>query len=163
MNPREVPGRMALPGEEEPGNVPDAAPGTLDAGAGGSLPSNVKTWAVGGHLAAFVWLIGIPGPIGPLIVWLLKRGDHPFIDEQAKEALNFQLSIVIYIVALGLLTVVFSAFSGVFGIPVLVAIAPGVSLVAIVALLAVVFAVIGAYHASEGEDHRYPLTLRLVS
>lgn len=147
---------MAMPGEDRPKTVPDAPAGETETPEGDPLVGDVKTWAVGGHLAAFVWLVGIPGPIGPLIVWLLKRGDHPFIDDQAKEALNFQLSILIYQVVILLAAIVLM-------IPTIgLAILPAIVLMVAIGLLAIVFAVIAAYNASEGERYRYPFTIRLI-
>lgn len=148
---------MAMPDDDDPDTVPNAAPGVAKSPHQDTAVGNVKTWAVGGHLAAFIWLVGIPGPIGPLIVWLLKRGDHPFIDDQAKEALNFQLSILIYQVAVLLAAVLLM-------IPTIgLAILPGLAVVAVIGLLGIVFAVIGAYRASEGERYRYPFTIRLIA
>lgn len=157
---------MAMPGEDRPQTVPDAPPGDSEALGEDSLVGNVKTWAVGGHLAAFVWLVGIPGPIGPLIVWLLKRGDHPFIDDQAKEALNFQLSILIYQVTVALAVFLLLIPTG--GLDILPGLAVAglaviLTVVIVIWLVAIVFAVIAAYNASEGEGYRYPLTIRFIS
>lgn len=141
---------------ETPEAGEDIASGPRE-GAGDGVPSSAMTWGTAGHLAAFIWLVGIPGPIGPLIVWLLKRGDHPFIDDQAKEALNFQLSVLIYQVAVVLLAALLM-------IPTIgLAILPGAAAVIVIGLLAIVFSVIGAFNASEGNRYRYPLTIRMIS
>ena len=84
---------------------------------------------------------------GPLIVWLVKRGDSVEIDEHGKEALNFQISMLIYNVVAGILCLIVIGFV----------------LLAILHLLNVVFVIIAAMRASEGQIYRYPLTLRLIS
>lgn len=112
------------------------------------MTSDAKTWAMFCHLAG---LLGFGVPIaghvlGPLIVWLLKRDEHPFIDHQGKEAVNFQISIVIYgaIIAPTLCIVI-----GFFLLPALI-------------VTDVVLVIVAAVTASKGEPFRYPLTIRLV-
>jgi hypothetical protein len=85
--------------------------------------------------------------LGPLIVWLVKRGDSPEIDAHGKEALNFQISMLIYNVVAGILCLLLIGFA----------------LLAILHILNVVFVIIAALRASEGQMYRYPLTLRLIS
>ena len=50
------------------------------------------------HLLALVQFLGIPGFVGALAIWLIKREEHPFIDRCGKEAVNFQLSVLIYLI-----------------------------------------------------------------
>jgi uncharacterized Tic20 family protein len=116
---------------------------------------DVQTWAMLCHLAG---LCGIPFPsfgaiLGPLVVWLIKRNDHPTIDAAGKEALNFHLSILIYSLALaavGILTLwLFIGFLFLL-------------LAAVVTLAGLVFAVIAAVKTSNGETYRYPLSLRFL-
>jgi uncharacterized Tic20 family protein len=101
------------------------------------------------HLSALAGFV-IPGlghVFGPLIVWLIKRGDSPEIDAHGKEALNFQISMLIYNVVAGVLCLVLIGFV----------------LLAVLHILNVVFVIIAALKASEGQMYRYPLTLRLIS
>ena len=60
--------------------------------------TNVRTWAALCHASALLGVfLHFPGHLlGPLIVWLVKRGDSPEIDAHGKEALNFQISMLIY-------------------------------------------------------------------
>lgn len=109
------------------------------------------TWAMLCHLAA---LAGVAGAscgqvLGPLIVWLIKRGDHPFIDEQGKEALNFQISVTIYTFAGGILLAL-----PIVTIPLAWLFALGM------VIFGVVYAVIGGMAANRGEHFRYPVTIR---
>lgn len=126
--------------------------------------TSARNWATACHLASFVVLLGVPfgNLIGPLVVWLLKRGDHAFVDEHGKEAVNFQISLAIYVVLLGLVSLpVFVGGMLVDG--------PGLALLAVPVLIAIallVYAVVGvimaAIRASEGVAYRYPLTVRLI-
>ena len=103
---------------------------------------------MGVHMIALVGLLGngIGFLIGPLVLWLLKREDHPFIDEQGKEAINFQLTMCIaFLVSLLLVFAVI----GIFILPLLGIIDVGM----------VIFA---AVRASNGEHFRYPFTIRFV-
>jgi hypothetical protein len=109
-----------------------------------------RTWAMVCHLAAFVGFIGIPlGHIlGPLVVWLIKRNDYPFVDDQGKEALNFQISITIY----GLLAFVFTIITLGFG-----------AIVVLFLIIAeIILVIIAAVAANKGEYYRYPFTIRFL-
>lgn len=104
------------------------------------------------HLSALVGLAGVPSFIGPLAVWLWQRDRDPFVVEQAREALNFNLSILIYVaggIALSILTI---------GLGLLVVVPAAV--VGAVAWL--VLTVMAAIRAADGRPYRYPLTLQLV-
>lgn len=133
--------------------VDDAAPGPED-----PAPEE-RTWATAGHLGGLAWLVGVPGPIGPLAVWLLKRHEHDFADHQALEALNFQLSVLAYGLLLG-------AAAAVSALPqVQAGMRAAVPLAVLAALLVVfwlAFTIRGAYRASEGHRYRYPLTVRWI-
>ncbi len=148
---------MAGPEDEHaPGGEPE----------GPQRPASARSWAAGAHLAGFAWLVGIPGPIGPLIVWLLKRGQDPFVEDQGKEALNFQISVLVYLLVLFLLGLAWMVTLAGSQMPRVSAVA-GLAFLAVVAfvllLVAVVFTVVAGYKASEGHAWRYPLTIRFVS
>lgn len=91
-------------------------------------------------LLGYALLGGIPGIsiIAPLVMWQVRKKDSPFLDDHGREALNFQLSLLIYtIVTLGL-----------FGLA-----AP---------ILSIIFNIIAGISASKGEFYRYPICLRLI-
>lgn len=124
------------------------------------LPSaEERQWAMFAHLSALLgallttgWLGSIGWFIGPLVIWLVKRETMPFVADQAREALNFNitLAIVFFVLfALGLLTL---------GIGFILT-GPLMGLIGIVAL---VFIVIAAIKSNEGVAYRYPFALRLV-
>ncbi|MEY2498664.1 MAG: uncharacterized protein QOD12_2220 [Verrucomicrobiota bacterium] len=114
-----------------------------------STEGNIRTWCVICHLSALAGFV-IPAAghiLGPLIVWLVKRGESAEIDAHGKEALNFQISMLIYNVIAGILCLLVIGFA----------------LLAVLHILNVVFVIIAALRASEGQMYRYPLTLRLIS
>lgn len=116
-----------------------------------------RQWAAGAHLAALIlalltsWAAGIAGAVGALAVWLIKRDDSPFAAEHAKEALNFNLSMFIYAVALVLLTVV------TFGLGIILTLPLGL----VIAVIWLVCTLMAAFRAYDGQSYRYPLTIRL--
>jgi len=114
---------------------------------------DTRGWAMGAHLSALLSLvIGLPF-IGPLIVYVVKK-DDPYVRRQAAEALNFNLSITLYGLVLGLVTfVLLFLVVGILLIPVFF----------VLAIIWIVFVCIAAAAASRGEDYRYPLTIRFVS
>ena len=108
------------------------------------------------HLSALAGLV-IPfgNFIGPLIIWQMKRNEIPSLDVHGKEALNFQLSVLIYLLvgAGGVFVGMFACGAGLLLIPVLIVISLG----------SIVLAVIAGIKANEGVAYRYPLTLRLIT
>ena len=123
---------------------------------GTASPSQARDIVVWTHLSALVGLLGVPSPLGPLVLWLAKRESHPFIDAQGKEALNFNLSALLYIVVLFVFGFIFTVLTLGFGLFLLVP--------ALIAAMAawVVLVIVAAVKASKGELFRYPLTIRFV-
>jgi len=109
---------------------------------------DVRTWNVLCHATALAgFFVPWAGHIlGPLIVWLAKRGDSPEIDEHGKESLNFQISMLIYNVIAGLLCLVLVGFI----------------MLAILHILNLVLVIVASIQASEGKFYRYPITIRLI-
>jgi len=156
---RGVPGGMdEQPGHWQPNPQATTPPGAVPQ----ALAENqARSWALGAHISALAgFLVPFGNILGPLIVWLLKKDQSPFVDDQGKEALNFQIFVSIIMLALGVL----------FGIGVLLTIvligALLVPLVAIamlvVAVGAAIFAIIGGVKANEGVAYRYPWTMRFI-
>ncbi|MEO7432447.1 MAG: DUF4870 domain-containing protein [Dokdonella sp.] len=115
--------------------------------------SDERLWAMIGHLSAFsAFVTGIGCIVGPLIVWLVKKDTLPFAADQAKEALNYNITVAIAFVALVLFSII------TLGIGLVIAYPVGVLLW----LAWIVFTVIAAIKANEGVAYRYPFTLRLV-
>jgi uncharacterized Tic20 family protein len=116
-------------------------------------------WALFAHLGGLIATsvsVTSMGFIAPLIIWLVKKDHSRFVDDQAKEALNFQVSVLI---ATALLVSVGGVISLVtFGLGVIL-VAPAALALAIYAL---VMPIIAAIRSNKGELYRYPLTLRLI-
>jgi uncharacterized Tic20 family protein len=116
--------------------------------APGNLTSDERTWGMLAHLSAFAGLLFPLGNIiAPLLVWLIKREQSVFVATQAKEALNFNISVVIGLAICALLVLVF--------VGILLAVALGIAWLAMT--------IIAGIKASEGVDYRYPVSLRLVT
>lgn len=115
--------------------------------------SDTTTWALAAHLSALASLVfGLPF-MGPLIVYLVKK-DNPFVRRHAAEALNFNLSVMLYGFVLGVVTfVLVFVLVGFFLIPLLIALGAAWF----------VFVIVAAVAASRGEEYRYPLTIHFVT
>jgi hypothetical protein len=160
--PKEPAGQTSAP--------PPAAPQTPQSQppSGGALSQeekNSRLWAMLCHLAALAgfltwgglyWFGPVQGVgffVGPLIIWLIKRHEFPFVDEQGKEAVNFQLTMLIAFIILGALT-----FHMI-----------GIGLWQLWSLLwyalvifDVVMAIMAGVKANDGVHYRYPFAVRLI-
>lgn len=107
-----------------------------------------RQWATFAHLSALAGLVMPFGSIiGPLVIWLIKKDTMPFVNDQGKEALNFNITVAIAAVVCGLLCIVLIGF---LLLPVLV-------------ILWLVFVIVGTIKANEGTLYRYPFALRLIN
>jgi uncharacterized Tic20 family protein len=112
------------------------------------LTENERTWGMLAHLSA---LLGVVVPLfgcvlGPLVVWLGRRDQSSFVEGQAKEALNFNISVFLALIVCSFLMLVFIGFI----------------LGAALFIAWLVMTLIAAIKASEGIPYRYPFSLRLV-
>jgi len=106
-----------------------------------------KTWGMLAHLTAFSgFLVPLGSVIGPLVVWLVKRDQSAFVADQGKEALNFNISVLLAALICGVLVFI------------LVGILLGVALF----IFWLAMTIVAAIKANEGVRYRYPFTLRLV-
>jgi uncharacterized protein len=103
-----------------------------------------RTWGLLAHLSALIaLLLGGLTFLGPLIVWLLKKDQSPFVGDQAKEALNFQIAVLIVSLICSITCV------GLIVLPFLI-------------VADIVFIVMAAMEANKGVYYRYPYTIRLI-
>jgi uncharacterized protein len=125
--------------DQQPLPPPPLAPATS---------SDIRTWCVLCHAAALLGLFFhfLGHLLGPLIVWLVKRGESPEVDAHGKESLNFQISMLIYDAIAAILCILL------IGIPILIALW----------VLNTVLVIIASIQASEGKFYRYPITIRLI-
>ncbi len=118
-----------------------------------------RGWLVLAHLSQFVSFVGIPSFLGPLGIWLIKGRDDARVAREAKEALNFALSLLLYLAVLIALLVMGILNTTVFdgGISVLmVAIFGWIAM----ALGSLVLPVVAAVRTTEAVPYRYPFTIR---
>jgi uncharacterized Tic20 family protein len=117
-----------------------------------------RQWAMFAQLSAIACALltgafgGWGSFIGPLVIWLVKKDTMPFVDDQAKEALNFNITISAIFLILWILTVLTLFIGAVLTFP----------LMFIIGIVALVLIVIAAMKANEGVAYRYPFTLRLI-
>ncbi len=112
------------------------------------LTPSEANWAMGCHLAAIFGYISFIGfVVGPLVVWFLKKNEDAFVDEQGKEAVNFQLSMILYYIGAAILSLVL------IGIPILI----GLFIFQLVEII------LASVKAKNGYDYRYPMTIRFIS
>ncbi len=117
------------------------------------VPATTNTPSADNSLAVVMHVLGFAGfvfPFGnivaPLILWLVKRSDSPLLDRTGKEVLNFQISFTIYAAIAGVLCFVLI----------------GLLILPVIALLWIIFIVIAAIKTGNGEEYRYPLTIRML-
>ena len=124
----------------------------------GAPGAEERQWAMFAHLSALLGavLTGAVGGwgsfIGPLVIWLVKKDSMPFVDDQGKEALNFNITVSAVFLLLWVLTFATLFIGGILTFP----------LMFIIGIAALVFIVIAAIKSNEGVAYRYPFTLRLV-
>jgi len=113
----------------------------------GAPSAEEKQWALFAHLSALIgYIIPFGSIIGPLVIWQIKKNEMPFVDDQGKEALNFQITVaIIAIICL-----------------VLVLILIGILLLWALAIANLVFIIIAALAANHGQAYRYPFAFRFV-
>lgn len=127
--------------------VPYASTGYPGAYIGPPPTPEERTWGMLAHLSALAgFIVPLGNILGPLIVWLIKKDQMPFVNDQGKESLNFQImiTIVAFVAALT------------------ICIGIGIILLPAVAILAIVFEIIAAVQANSGAAYRYPVNLRLI-
>ena len=98
-------------------------------------------------MAMLAHLLGILGFLGPLIIWLLKKDQSPFVNDQGREALNFQLTVLIGYIVGWLLIYVFCI---------------GLLIVFPLMIASLVLHIIAAMKANQGIAYRYPFSIKFI-
>ncbi|MFC7660582.1 DUF4870 domain-containing protein [Pseudonocardia benzenivorans] len=128
--------------------VPPPPSGSWDPGGRpGPLTAEDRNWAMAAHVGSIVTAWFALGLIAPLVVLLLRGDASPFVRRHAVESLNFQINAFV-------LTIVFAL---------LMFVLVGFILLPVYGVFYLVCVVIATVRASNGEEYRYPLTVRLVS
>mgnify|MGYP001223241193 CR=1 FL=1 len=114
----------------------------------GKPGAEARQWALIVHLSALLGFVlpFVGNLIGPLIVWQLKKDMDPFVDDQGKEALNFQITVSLMLLVCLLLVLVLI----------------GLLLAWVVGIGALVLVIIAAIKSNEGTAYRYPFCWRLI-
>lgn len=112
-----------------------------------TISKDERTWGMLCHLIAFSGVV-IPfgSIIGPLVIWLIKKDEMPFVDDQGKESLNFQITMLIAIIISAILTVVVIGFL----------------LLAVLGIFWLVIVIMAAVKANDGVAYRYPYAIRFL-
>jgi uncharacterized protein len=131
---------MTTDNASQPGAVPPALSPQFPA-----LTSNERLWSVLCHLSYFFGL-ALLSFIFPLTVYLVMRTDSPYTTHHAREALNFHLSLLLYIICCIPLCFIFVGFL----------------LIGALVLTGIVCAIVAAVKASGGTYYQYPITIRFV-
>ena len=106
-----------------------------------------KTWGMLAHLSSLSgFIIPFGSLLGPLVVWLIKKDTMPFVDDQGKEALNFNITVTIAAIISAILTLVLIGFL----------------LLAVVVVGWLVLTILAIIESNKGVAYRYPFTWRLV-
>jgi uncharacterized protein len=128
--------------------------------ATGSVPAEERHWAMGAHLCGLLWFLGggslffppaggalLFTMLGPLIIWKAKGDTMPFAGAQAKEALNFQITVFVLAIVCAILFFLLIGFLFMW----------------VLAVLNLIFVIIAAIQVSDGKPYRYPLCIRFFS
>jgi uncharacterized Tic20 family protein len=113
----------------------------------GTIGKEARTWGMACHLISLCgFIIPFGSILGPLIIWVIKKNDDPFIDDQGKESINFQITVLIAFIVSAILTLVLIGFLLMF----------------VVGIYALVMIIIASMKANEGIAYRYPYSIRLI-
>ncbi len=125
----------------------------------GTPSAEDRQWALFAHLSALLgglltsgWLASLGCVIGPLIIWQIKKDTLPFAADQAKEALNFNITVAIIMLVLTLIGLVTLGIGFIVTGP----------LMLLVGIAALVFIIIAAIKSNNGEAYRYPFAFRFI-
>ncbi len=117
------------------------------------------------HLSAFLgYLFPFGGVVGPLVIWESKKRESDFLDKNGKEAINFNLSFLLYTFVLGISILPFafrSIFSEIHHIDLFGIISMG-SIIGVLAMIKFVLIILAAIKANQGEIYKYPLTIKFI-
>ncbi len=112
-----------------------------------SPDKDARLWGMLCHLIAFSgYVIPFGSVLGPLIIWLIKKDEMPFVDDQGKESLNFQLTMLIAVIISAILMFVVIGFL----------------LLGVLIIFQIIVVIMASIKANEGVRYRYPYTIRFI-
>jgi uncharacterized Tic20 family protein len=119
--------------------------------AGHNPEADARQWGMLAHILA-----GLTAFLGPLIIWAVKKDDHPFAKDQVTEALNFGITVTFAYMALWIFSFIVSVLVPLLGL-LLIPVSP------LVWVGAVIMGILAGMKAKDGVRYRYPFNIRLVS
>ncbi len=112
-----------------------------------NVSKDERTWGMLCHLIAFSgFIIPFGNLLGPLTIWLIKKDEMPFVDDQGKESLNFQLTMLIALIISAVLVVVLI----------------GIAMLVILGIFQIIILIVATIKANEGVRYRYPYAIRFI-
>jgi uncharacterized protein len=106
-----------------------------------------RMWAMFCHLSAFAgYIVPFGSILGPLIIWSIKKEQYPAIDQHGKDALNFQISIAIYMIISAILIIILV----------------GIFMLIALWVFQTVMIIIASIKANNGEEFKYPLSMHFI-
>lgn len=122
------------------------------------LTDDEKTWAIFAHLGLLGHLVlPVVSILIPLVIWMTKRASSSFVDDHGREALNFQITLLIYAIGLPLIAGVLGAITCGVGLILMIPAVVGPYVLGLVGMI------LAAVAANRGEFYRYPMTFRFIS
>ena len=143
---------------------PEQQPSDFQGSMSGVPDKTERTAGMVCHLLGLCMFTCIPfaNVIAPLILWLVKKDQYPFVDDQGKESINFQITMALAGVVLGMLYAITIVIAGIIG-PVFMVFGLLIGLLGLALTAAnVVFIILAAIQANNGVAYRYPFSLRLI-
>lgn len=112
-----------------------------------SSDKDERLWGMLCHLISFSgYIIPFGSVLGPLIIWLIKKDEMPFVNDQGKESLNFQLTMLIAVIVSAILMFVVIGFL----------------LLGVLIIYQIIVVIMASIKANEGVRYRYPYTIRFI-
>jgi uncharacterized Tic20 family protein len=106
-----------------------------------------RMWGMLCHLSALSgFIIPFGNIIGPLIIYSIKKDEYAFVRDQGKESMNFQISVLIYLISAGIISLFFIGFF----------------LFIILGLCSLILTVLASVKANDGIYYRYPLSIQII-
>lgn len=106
-----------------------------------------RDWVLYTHISGLCWLISIPGIVGPLVCWMMKKDELPAVDAVGKEAINFHLTMLIVTIISIPLAFILVGFITMLG----------------ALVLSIVCPIMAAIASSNGQPYAYPMTYRFLA
>lgn len=120
-------------------------------------PEDERNWALYMHLSMLIHIIvPVIGIVLPIVLWLNRKDQSPFIDDHGREAINFQISLMIYSIALPILAAIIGILTCGLGWILMIPASIGPYALGVVGMI------LACSASTRGEFYRYPMTMRFI-